>query len=166
MKKVIVVALTAGLLAGALVGPADAGKKKKKPVPPVPVKVERIVEMEYQTTGIGVATPARTTGVCPFADAAAQQCVEVFPELGEKYVKVEVKDTTGQKQYGFISQGDVDGDGISDGYGTFCGAHAEPVELASPSAAVRVSFYPGATADCAPSIATTGTVVYTFSNLL
>ncbi len=159
MKKAIVVALTAGLVAGALVGPADAGKKKK------PVKVERVVEAEYQTTGIGVATPARTLGICPFSDASTQTCVEVLPELGEKYVKIEVKDATGQKQYGFISQGDVDGDGISDGYGTFCGAHAEPVELASPSAAVRVSFYPGATADCAPSIATTGTVVYTFSNL-
>lgn len=159
MKKVIVVALTAGLVAGALVGPADA--KKKKPV----VRTERVVEVDYQTTGIGVATPARTTGVCPFADVQAQQCVEVFPEAGEKFVKVEVKDASGQKQYGFISQGDTDGDGISDGYGNFCGTHAEPVELASASAAVRVSFYPGATTDCAPSIATTGTVVYTFSNL-
>ncbi|HEV2756005.1 MAG TPA: hypothetical protein VG318_09550 [Actinomycetota bacterium] len=164
MKKAIVVALTGGLVAGALVGPADAGKKKKKPVP-VPVKIERVVEIEYQTTGIGVATPARTLGICPFSDAAAQACVEAPMELGEKFVKVEVKDTTGQKQYGFISQGDVDGDGIADGYGTFCGVHAEPVELASQSAPVRVSFYPGATADCAPSVASTGTVVFTFSNL-
>lgn len=161
MKKAVLVALTAGLLAGALAGPADAGKKKK----PVPVKVERVVEIEYEATGIGVATPVRTAGVCPFADAAAQTCVEAALQAGEKYVKVEVKDATGQKQYGFISQGDVDGDGISDGYGTFCGAHPEAVELASASAPVRVSFYPGATADCAPSIASTGTVVYTFSNL-
>ena len=160
MKKAVVVALTAGLLAGALVGPADAGKKKKPAV-----RTERVVEVDYQITGIGVATPVRTLGICPFADIQAQKCIEVFPEAGEKYVKIEVKDTTGQKQYGFISQGDVDGDGISDGYGTFCGAHAEPVELAAPSAAVRVSFYPGATADCAPSLASTGTVVYTFSNL-
>lgn len=163
MKKAVVVALTAGLMAGAIVGPAEAGKKKPRVPKPV-VKVERVVEVDYQLTGIGVATPARTLGVCPFADASAQKCVEVFPEAGEKYVKIEVKDATGQKQYGFISQGDVDGDGISDGYGTFCGAHTEPVELAA-QAAVRVSFYPGATADCAPSIATTGTVVYTFSNL-
>lgn len=160
MKKAVVVALTVGLMGGAIAAPAEAKKKKPKPV-----KVERVVEVDYQTTGIGVATPARTLGVCPFADAQAQECVEVFPEAGEKYVKIEVKDATGQKQYGFISQGDVDGDGISDGYGTFCGAHTEPVELATASAAVRVSFYPGATASCAPSIASTGTVVYTFSNL-
>ena len=164
MKKAIVLALTAGLVAGALVGPADA-KKKKKPVPVPVVKIERVVEVDYQATGIGIASPARTIGVCPFADVQAQTCVEAFPEASEKFVKIEVKDAAGQKMYGFISQGDVDGDGISDGYGTFCGAHTEPVELAAASAAVRVSFYPGATADCAPSIATTGTVVYTFSNL-
>jgi hypothetical protein len=163
MKKAVVVALTVGLIGGAIVGPAEAGKKKKKPAP-APVKVERVVEVDYQLTGVGIATPVRTGGVCPFADATSQTCIEVLPEIGEKYVKIEVKDATGQKQYGFISQGDVDGDGISDGYGTFCGAHTEPVELAA-SAAVRVSFYPGATADCAPSIASTGTVVYTFSNI-
>lgn len=160
MKKAFALAITAALIGGALVAPAGAAKKKKKVV-----RTERVVEVAYETPGIGVATPARTGGVCPFADAQAQQCVEVFPEAGEKYVKVEVKDATGQKAYGFISQGDVDGDGISDGYGTFCGAHEAPVELAAPGAAVRVSFYPGATTGCAPSIATTGTVVYTFSNL-
>jgi hypothetical protein len=160
MKKAIVVAITAGLIAGAFVGPADAGKKKKKPV-----RVERVVEVDYAAPGIGVTTPAAAGGICPFADPTTQQCIEIPLQVGEAYVKIEIADAAGQTVAGYISQGDVDGDGISDLYGDFCGAHPEPIELMSASAPVRVSFYNGATADCAPSLATTGTITATFSNL-
>lgn len=40
MKKLLVVGLTAGLLAGSLIGPAEAKKKKPKPKPPAPVQVD------------------------------------------------------------------------------------------------------------------------------
>lgn len=159
MKKAIVVAVSMGLLAGALVGPADAKKKKKV------VRVERTVEVEYQAPGLGVATPGPSGGICPFSDPTTQECIEIPLQLGEMYVKVEIQDAAGQKVAGYISQGDTSGDGISDLYGDFCGAHPEPIELQSTSAPVRVSFYNGAKLDCAPSIATTGTVVVTFSNL-
>ncbi len=160
MKKAIVVALTAGLVAGAFVGPADAGKKKKKPV-----RVERVVEVDYAAPGLGVTTPAASGGICPFADPTSQECIEIPLQLGEAYIKVEIDDAAGQTVAGYISQGDTDGDGISDLYGDFCGAHPEPIELLSTSAPVRVSFYNGAKTDCAPSLATTGTITATFSNL-
>ena len=159
MKKAIVVALTAGLVAGAVVGPADAGKKKKKPV-----RVERVVEIDYAAPGIGAATPAASAGLCPFADPTTQQCIEIPLQLGEKYIQVALEDAAGQKVAGYIGQGDTDGDGINNLYGDFCGAHPEPIELQSQSAPVRISFYNGGTADCAPSVATTGTITVTLSN--
>lgn len=160
MKKAIVVALTAGLVAGAFAGPADAGKKKKKPV-----RVERVVEVDYSAPGAGVASPAASGGICPFADPTTQTCIEIPLQLGEKYIKVSIADATGQKVAGYIGQGDTDGDGISNLYGDFCGEHPEPIALESASAPVRISFYNGATADCAPSISTTGTITVTLSNL-
>jgi hypothetical protein len=167
MKKVLVVALTAGLLAGALVGPADAGKKKKKPVPPpAPVKVERVVEADYTTTGLGATTPTGAGGgICPMADPTALECLAVPLQVGEAYVKVEVKDAAGQKVAGYLSQGDTDGDGIGNLYGEFCGAHTEPVEMLSQSVPLGINMYNGATATCQPSITTTGTVIVTLSNL-
>lgn len=161
MKKALAVALSLGLLAGAMIAPADAAKKKKKK----PVKTERVVEVTYQGAGIGIATPGPSGGICPFSDYENQECIEIPLELGEKYIKVELKDAAGQKVAGFISQGDIDGDGIGDLYGEYCGAHEEPVEMLSESAPVRVSFYNGTCKDGTPSIATTGTIIATFSNL-
>jgi hypothetical protein len=160
MKKAIVVAISMGLLAGALVGPADAKKKK-----PRVKKVERVVEVEYTGPGVGVVTPNASGGACPFKDVTTQECIEIPLELGEAYVKIEMADASGQKVAGYISQGDTSGDGIADGFAEFCGGHAEPVQLISTSVPVRVSFYNGATAECAPSVATTGTITATFSNL-
>ncbi|MFN2588421.1 MAG: hypothetical protein ABR613_09950 [Actinomycetota bacterium] len=166
MKKAIVVALTAGLLAGALVGPADAGKKKKKPAPPpAPVKVERVVELPYQVPNIGVATPATAGGFCMLSLDNPGTCVNIPLQAGEAYVKIEVKDASGQKSFGFLSQGDTDGDGIGNLYGDFCGAHPEPIEMLSQSVPLQISIYNGARGDCVPSIATSGMITATLSNL-
>ena len=166
MKKTIVVALTAGLLAGALVGPADAGKKKKPPAaPPAPVKVERVVELEYALTGQGATVAGVGGGRCPMADLTTQECVSVPLEAGEAFIKVEATDATGQKVRGYLSQGDTDGDGFGNLYGDFCGAHPEPIELQSQTAPVGISFYTGANPDCVPSASTTGSLKVTLSNL-
>lgn len=132
------------------------------------MKVERVVEVAYGAPGLGVSGPDGTAsgGICPFADPTTQQCIEIPMELGEKFVTVEMVDTTGQKVAGYISQGDLDGDGIGDLYGDFCGAHEEPVKLLSEGAPVRVSFYNGACGDGTPSIVTAGTIKVTFSNML
>lgn len=165
MKKSLTVALLVALIAGAFAAaPADAKKKKK---PKVPARVERVVEFKYTGGGLGVSTPAASGGICPFADPSTQSCIE-FPVLSsdETYIKVEMTDTSTTKIAGFISQGDVDGDGIGDLYGDFCGGHEAPIPLEGGTAPVRVSFYAGVCTDGAtPSFPTTGTIKVTFSNM-
>ena len=162
MKKTLMVALALSLVAGALAMPAQAKKKKKKPV-----RVEQIVEIPYQGGNAGVATPAYTGGACLVDPTQPFSCKSAIPEsIDFKYVKVEVADASGQKAGGFISQGDTDGDGISDGYGQFCGGHAEPVEMTAPGSPVDISLYAGVCSDASgPSVVTTGTITVTFSNL-
>jgi hypothetical protein len=167
MKRTIVVALTMGLVAGVFaIAPAEAKKKK----PAKPVRVERVVEFAYTIGGIGFSlpdspAPYQSFGACPLADPSTLECIEFPLQAGETHVKVEITDASTTKVSGFLSQGDVDGDGIGDGYGEFCGGHAEAVPMASPAAPVRVSFYPGTCPDATPSLPTTGTIKVTFSNM-
>ena len=163
MKKAITVALTIGLVAASLAMPAEAAKvKKKKPVK----KVTRVVEIPYTGGGVGVSTPGPSGGVCPFTEPGSAECIEIAPAPNERYISIEIKDALPTTVAGFISQGDVDGDGINDLYGDFCGAHTEPVELQGGAALVRVSFYPGVCSNAGGvSLPTTGTIVATFSNL-
>ena len=162
MKRAIAVALALGLLAGAMVAPAEAGRRKKRK-PPVPVKVERVVEYAYQGPGIGFSTPVASGGYC-YPEPTA--CAVFLPEAGEKYIKIEVVDASGTTIAGSISQGDQDGDGIGDLYGEFCGAHPEPVELAVEGAPFDLSMYSGSCYGTpSPSVMTTGTVKVTFSNM-
>jgi hypothetical protein len=161
MKRTIVVALTVGLVAGVFaIAPAEAKKKKKV------VRVERVVEIPYTLGGIGVASPVRTGGVCLTDPTMPASCKEAPLQAGETYVKVEVTDASGTTVPGFISQGDTNGDGISDGYGQFCGAHAEAVALTDSAAPVGISMYPGVCSDATGGgIPTQGTIVVTFSNM-
>ena len=163
MKKTIVTALVVGLVAGAMVLPAEAGKKKKKPV-----RIEKVVELEYTGGELGVNTPVASGGVC-LNGTDAFNCKSIIPPGAEfKYIKIEIQDATGMTVGGFIAQQDSDGDGLQDGYGTFCGAHAESVPLELPGSVVGVSLYPGACDGAGtptPSTPTTGTIVATFSTL-
>lgn len=163
MKKSLIVLLAMALVAGALSAPALAGKKKKKKKI---VRTERVVEIEYAGIAPGVATPAASGGICPSASPdQAGTCIEVpLLSADEAFVKVEIQDATGLSSPGFISQGDLDGDGIGDLYGEFCGAHEEAVPLVN-SNPVRVSYYTGTCSDGTPGLATTGTIIVTISNL-
>jgi hypothetical protein len=160
MKRSIVVVLVMGLLAGGmLAGPAEAKKKKKK----LPVKVERIVEIDYSNPGIGAATPAGSAGYpVNFPDG-----VDIPTTGDDLFIKIEVLDASGQKVGGFISQGDLDGNGVNDdGYAEFCGAHPEPVSVASPGMPIiGIYAYNGVCPDGSPSVMTSGTIKITFSNM-
>lgn len=160
MKRYLILFLVLGLVFSSI-ATADAKKKKKKKAP---VKVERVVELDYAAPGIGVTTPAASGGVCPLADPASQQCIEVPLQVGETFIKVELTDATGLPVMGYISQGDTDGDGIGNLYGDFCGAHAEAIPMESTNP-VRISFYNGVNPDCLPSAATTGSIKVTLSNM-
>lgn len=162
MKKILVTAVVIGLVAGSLAAPAMAKKKKPKK----PVRVEEVIEIEYQGGNGGVATPAFTGGVCLNDPSMPFSCKSAIPTIAAEYIKVEVTDASGQKAGGFISQGDTDGDTVADGYGQFCGGHAEPVQLTVPAAAVDISLYAGVCSDASgPSVVTSGTITVTFSNL-
>ena len=164
MKRSLVLMMVIGLIFGA-VATAEAGKKKKKP-PAAPVRIEQVVEYEYSGGNAGAATPAFTGGACLNDPTMPFACISIVPPGAEfTYVKIEVADASGQKAGGFMSQQDADGDGLSDGYGEFCGAHAAPVALELPGAPLGVSLYPGVCADGSPSVVTSGVIKLTFSNM-
>jgi hypothetical protein len=164
MKRILVLLMIAGLIAGS-VATAEAKKKKKKVS--APVRMEEVVEIAYTGGNIGVATPAATGGSCLVDQTVPFHCLNAVPPFVEaSFIKVEVIDSSGQKAGGFLSQGDVDGDTIADGYGDFCGAHPEPVAMNTPGAPVDISLFMGVCSDASgPSIVTTGTIKVTFSNM-
>ena len=162
MKRLVVLLTILSLTVGTL-GVAEAAKNKKKKKPRAPVKVERVVEYEYQGPGLGFSSPAAAGGYCY---PEPTNCAQFIPEAGEKYIKIEVTDASGQAVGGSISQGDLDGDGIGDLYGEFCGAHTEPITLAVEGTPFQLSMYAGTCyGTTTPSIMTTGVVKITFSNL-
>lgn len=145
------------LLAGTAY-PAIAGKKKK-------ARVQEVVEVTYQLQ-LGVAPPGVGDKTACLEGAPIASCLTAIPADARagKYVKVEVADASGQKVAGFLSQGDADGDGLSEGFGDFCGATPEPVALLKPGEPVDISLAAGACEDGTPSLVTQGTVTLTFSS--
>lgn len=158
MKKSIVLLLILSLVASFAVAPAQAKKKKKKKKN---VRVERVVEINYDHPSIGVAP----LGGYPvgFPEGAS----EIPTTLDDQYIKIEVEDSSGQKVWGFISQGDLDGNGVNDdGYAQFCGSHEDTQPLAAPGTPILgIYAYSGACDSGEPSIMTTGTIKITFSNM-
>jgi hypothetical protein len=165
MKKSIVMLLVLGLIFGSLVGAADAKKKKKvkKPV----ARIERTVSINYTGPNFGVSSPAATGGICQLDTASPGDCLETPTTPDDVYVKIEIKDASGQAVAGSISQGDTDGDGVSDIYGQFCGSTGDtPLALTAPGAPLRVTAYAGTCSDgSTASVMTSGTINITFSNL-
>ncbi len=154
MRKAIAVALALGLLAGAMVAPAEAGKKKKKK------RVERVAETTYEAPALGSAT---TGGVCL---RPTNSCGDIATSGDEKCVKVEIADATGTAVAFTLGQ---DSDPATLGteldYGQFCGTTGdEPIEI-EPGYPLVV--FPWAFGDvvCPGGVATTGTVTATLSNL-
>lgn len=153
MRKAIAVALALGLLGGALIAPAEAGKKKRKPK-----KVEREAQGTY-------AAPATVVGNCTQTDGIG--CIGILSGPGEKYITATVTDTHGQP-VAVTVDGQTDEDINTDvTYGSFCGETAEPIKI---DPGVQLVFWIGRADDaaaqaCAPGIGTQGTLDVVFSNL-
>lgn len=153
MKKTIAVALSLGLLAGALVGPADAAKKKK------PKKVTREAEGSYDLPPLVIAGTCSQTG--------AIGCVTFLTAPTEKFVTAKVTDQHGQPVAVSVSA-NTDGQvGDDESYGDFCGETEEPIAV-PPS--TELHFWVGAATDigisgCVPGAATSGKINVVFSNL-
>jgi hypothetical protein len=147
MKKAIVVAVTAALVAGAFVGPADAGKKKK------PKKVTREVAFDYVCPCVGAFQLGSATGTNVGGGP--------MPVGLESYLTAVAVDTAGQPVPVSIQQ-DLDGDGGNNPVGEFCGETTEPMQI-NPGLEIRV-FVGLPSPDC-PGPAAGGTINFTLSNL-
>ncbi len=148
MKKLIVTSVVAALVAGALVGPAEAGKKKKPKA--------RVAEATYDNPAVGIPGVIGT----PAAGGAFE-----FGTLStENYISSEITDDAGRSVTFTMSQ---DSDPNNTGYeiiGTWCGATEEPVQIV-PGLPVRVTVYttPGPDQPSCMGPATSGTMKATFT---
>ena len=150
MKKLIVTGIVAALAVGALVAPAEAGKKKKKPPAP------RVAEGTYDNPAIGVP------GVV--GSAAAGGAYEFATLSNENYIEVEIEDAAGGSPTFTMSQDTDPSTPTYEIFGTWCGTTGEPVAI-SPGLTVRVSVYtmPGPEQPTCTGPATSGTITATFT---
>ncbi|MGH2730472.1 MAG: hypothetical protein ACRDJI_07660 [Actinomycetota bacterium] len=138
--------LVLGLVAGSLVAPAAAKKKKPK-------KVERALEVRYDqpavgSPGVGGVTvqPSITSGV------------------SEVYIAVEQTDDVSPLPFVRLAW-DTDGDGTNDTGFTVCGGKTEEPMPIPGGTEISVFPYIAPGPQCATGFNTTGKIVFTFSNL-
>ena len=147
MRKLVVTGLVAALAVGALIAPAEAGKKKKK---------ARVAEGTYDNPAVGVP------GVIGTSNAGG--AYEFGTIAGENFISVEVDDDAGGTPTITFSQ---DTDTSNTGweiFATACGATEEPLPIEG-GLPVRVSVYatPGRGAETCTGPATNGTITATFT---
>ncbi len=147
MKKALIVALTLSMLGGALVGPAEAGKKKK------PKKVTREVVFDYVCPCFGLFQLGNATGTNIGGGPVAVGL--------ESYLTAVADDSSGRPVPVSIQQ-DTDGDGRNNPVGEFCGETTEPMPI-TPGLEIRV-FVGLPSPDC-PGPALGGTITFQLSNL-
>lgn len=152
MKRTLILMMVIGLIFGSI-ATAEAGKRKKKP--PAPVKVERVVDFAYQCPCAGLFQLGGLTGGDPNLGGG------IFgPGAGEVYLTAVATDTAGQPIAVDINQ-DVDGDGLNDSVGTFCGETTEPMPI---NEGLEIRVFIGDPSICAGP-ATMGSIKFTLSNL-
>ena len=160
MKRVLALTMILGLLVGSITTAEAQKKKKEKKV----VKVERVVEAVYQCP-CGVWTPVQSAGFWLAGGAIGGALVPTGAD--DKFVEVEVSDASGQNVFIGMAQ-NVDGtDNFAEvPVGDVCGSTEEPISIPNPGVQVDIFVYMGTCSDMAtPSIATSGTITLTFSNL-
>jgi hypothetical protein len=151
MKKLIVTSVVAALVAGAMVAPAEADKKKK-PKAPAP----RVAEGTYANPAIGIP------GVV--GSAAAGGAYEFATLSTENSVAIEITDGAGGSPTATLSQDTDPSTPTWEIFATICGATTEPLPI-SPGIPVRVSVYtmPGPDQPTCTGPATSGTIKATFT---
>lgn len=148
MKKVIVTSIVAALVAGALVAPAEAAKKKKPKA--------RVAEGTYDNPAIGIP------GVV--GSAAAGGAYEFATLTNENFILVEIEDAGGGSPTFTMSQDTDPSTPTYEIFGTWCGTTEEPVAI-TPGLPLRVSVYtmPGPDQPTCTGPATSGTIKATFT---
>ncbi|MGH2757407.1 MAG: hypothetical protein ACRDI3_06430 [Actinomycetota bacterium] len=154
-RTLIVVVLVMGLVAAGLTV-AEAKKKKKRK----PVRIERVVEVEYQAPALGVG--AAGTGVCL---VPTNSCGNVATGSDDLFLKVEVIDAAGQAVQLDIGQDtDPEALGTETTIGTVCGSTEEALSIPAPGASITTFPWAIGGPDC-PGVATSGTIMFTLSNM-
>jgi hypothetical protein len=151
MRKSLTTLIGVALIVGVLMAPAADARR---------AKIRKV------TSSYTVPTPGAqpVAGGCYGAVEGGGECFTIPTRLSDKYVKVTFTDASGQKVAGFIGQGDLNGNGISDdGYAPFCGAHPTAAAVAAPGTDLLIYASGGACADGTPALMTTGTVKIEFS---
>lgn len=151
MRKTIVIALTAGVLAAAVVAPAEAAKKRK------PKRTERVAEGAYTNPAVGVP------GVVGWN--VGSSFYEFVLWADETFMAVEITDDAGGAVTATLSQNTEPSSAGYEIITSFCGATAEPIAV-TPGLAVRVAVYttPGPGQPTCMGPATAGTIKATISN--
>ena len=141
MKKLLVTAIVAALAAGALVAPAEAGKKKKA----------RADSGTYENPAVGVPGVAGTSN--------AGGAWEFGTMADETFMTVEVDDDGGGAPFITFSQNTDPSDDSWEIFATACGRTEEPLEITG-GLPVRVSVYttPGPAHPTCVGPATSGTI--------
>lgn len=164
MKRILILMMVLGLVFGSI-ATAEAGKKKKKKKPAEPVRVERVVELEYSCP-CGINTPVGGPGF-KLDGLTGENIGGGTFALGadDVYLTAEAVDSSGQKIWVSLNQ-DTDGDGFNNDVGSFCGATTEPLEVSRAEAVYRVFISGSGTCDDGtPILGTSGVITFTLSNL-
>jgi hypothetical protein len=160
MKKALVLLLIVGLIAGSLLAPAAFAKKKKKKkaAPPEPVRIERVVEFDYECPCTGRLQLGTLTGGDPNLGGGA-----IPIGADDLYLTAEAVDRSGLDVAVNVNQDD--GTGANKGTGAFCTSTTEPIAL-DPGMEIRL-FIGGPCADdpTTPTAPLGGTVTVTLANM-
>lgn len=152
-KKILSIALTAGLIATSFAMPAaEAAPKKKK-------RVERVVEFEYVCPCPGIFQLGSLTGGDPnFGGGPVAVGAESF-------LTITAEDMSGTSVLVSVNQ-DTNGDGFNDDVADICagGEKGKPAKI-MPGAEMRLFITTGTCEDGSPSVPLGGTLTITLSNL-
>ncbi|HWC14692.1 MAG TPA: hypothetical protein VG929_08855 [Actinomycetota bacterium] len=146
MKKLLVLLMVLGLIAGSI-ATAEAGKKKKKKAP-----APRVMEVRYENPAIGINGVG---GVC-------SGCPQIAVGAEERFISVEVKDDVSPVPAMRFSW-DTDGDGRNDTGVVVCGSKTDaPLEV-PPGVSMTAFPYllPGPA--CPTGFAVSGSIKITFT---
>lgn len=150
MRRVLAVLLTAIVVAGIAIAPADAKKKPKKKV--------RTAEFTYDSPALGSAD---ATGTC----VGTTGCISIPVTDKESYISMTVTDALGLPVPVTVAQDTNPGDNFTEIVTRFCGTTEEPIQI-TPGIPVDTFLWalPSATLRCAGG-ATSGTLEAKISNL-
>jgi hypothetical protein len=147
MKKLVATSILVGLLAGALVAPVEAAKRKPK---------SRSAQGSYDNPALGIPGVAGSGAAGGFYEFA------VMPK--ERKVAIKIVDDGGQAVTATLSQNTNPDTPQWEIFATICGKTSKPLAIA-PNLAVRVSVYttPGRDQFTCTGVASSGTIKATFS---